>query len=441
MGRMTDENAAPGAVERLYDVLVEEEDARVCIDIPDAACSDVPANFFRITASQSLTKVADELASAKTVLLWLMGAVGAPEFWVAFLVPLRESLSMLPQMIIAGQVRRVSYRKHVWVAGAVAQAVALGALALVAAWCRGAWAGPAILGLLILFSLARGLCSIAFKDVVGKTVPKTRRGRLTGYAATLSGLLTLGVSGVLLAMSGASASPWFFPALLSIAGVLWILAAGSFASISETPGATEGGNNALSEAFKMLSILRTDASFRRFVVVRALLISTGLAAPYYVVLAREAQGAGASLGAFVLASGLAAALSSAFWGRYADRSSRAVLVMAAGGASALGLCVSLLHFAGLLTGVLVWAYPLAFFLLAVAHSGVRVGRKTYILDLAGGQKRTDYVAVSNSTIGAILLLSGALGALTPLIGPAGMLLLLSCIGAAGALLGRALPEA
>ena len=50
-------------------------------------------------------------------------------------------------------------------------------------------AGAVILGLLGCFSLARGLNSIASKDVLGKTVPKTRRGRLGGYAASASGAI------------------------------------------------------------------------------------------------------------------------------------------------------------------------------------------------------------------------------------------------------------
>ena len=45
-----------------------------------------------------------------------------------------------------------------------------------------------------------------------------------------------------------------------------------------------------------------------------------------------------------------------------------------------------------------WAAPVAYFFLAIAHSGVRIGRQTYILDMASGIRRTDYVAVSNSVI-------------------------------------------
>ena len=87
-----------------------------------------------------------------------------------------------------------------------------------------------------------------------------------------------------------------------------------------------------------------------------------------------------------------------------------------------------------------WFLPMGFFLLNVAHAGVRVGRKTYVVNLGGGNKRTDYVSISNSVIGVLLLLVGSVGALAPIITQAGVIGLLALMGLAGAVLGRTLPE-
>jgi len=427
-------------LDRLYAFLVEEEDARICKDIPEGACSEVPGNFFKITASQGLTKLADELANAKTVLPWLLSALGAPGFWIGFLVPIRESGSLLPQLAIASYVRTRRIRKSVWLLGAVLQAAALAGMAATAFMLEGSTAGVAIVLLLVFFSLARGLASVASKDVKGKTVPKTRRGRLTGLTTAIGGGLTI--------LTGAALS-WAVPedpsarltGLIILAGaILWILAAGVYATIREEPGATEGGQHALKEAIQRLAILRTDDEFRRFIIVRALLISTALAAPYYVALAREQDGGRAStLSVFILASGLASAASSFFWGRYSDRSSRAVLVAAAAFASSLGVLVFILNAMGVVAGQ-GWIAPTGFFLLSIAHGGVRIGRKTYILDMASGNRRTDYVAVGNTIIGVALLLSSLLGLLHPIVGSGGMLLILSLMGFAGVLGGKHLPE-
>ncbi len=81
---------------------------------------------------------------------------------------------------------------------------------------------------------------------------------------------------------------------------------------------------------------------------------------------------------------------------------------------------------------------MAYFILSVAHDGVRVGRKTYVVDLAGGNRRTDYVSVSNSVIGVVLLVAGLSGALSTLIEVSTIVLLLSLVGLTGAAFGTRL---
>jgi len=116
-----------------------------------------------------------------------------------------------------------------------------------------------------------------------------------------------------------------YVALLSGAALLWWLAALVYARIAEEPGETAGGGNAFVKAFESLALLGRDRPFRRFVVTRALLISSALVAPYYVSLAQRSSGGSTStLGMLILAGGLASSVSAPTWGRMADRSSRRV---------------------------------------------------------------------------------------------------------------------
>ncbi len=87
-----------------------------------------------------------------------------------------------------------------------------------------------------------------------------------------------------------------------------------------------------------------------------------------------------------------------------------------------------------------WFYPGAFFVLAVAHSGVRIGRKTYLVDMAGGNRRTDYTAVSNTVIGVLLLVTGGISAAVAMLAPAWALILLGMMGLIGAGWSWRLPE-
>ena len=87
-------NARP--LDRLYALVANEEDARACTEISDDACRVVPGNFFLTLCSLVLTKIGDLLVSPKIVLSWLLGSVGTPPFLIAWLVPIRESGSLIP---------------------------------------------------------------------------------------------------------------------------------------------------------------------------------------------------------------------------------------------------------------------------------------------------------------------------------------------------------
>ncbi|MCB2004299.1 MAG: hypothetical protein R3E92_10195 [Burkholderiaceae bacterium] len=419
-------------VESVYERLAADDEGRVCKAIPDQACREVPGNFMRMLLANAASQVADSVASAKTTLPWLLMHLGAPAWMTSLLVPIRESGSMLPQLFLGAAVRRLAVRKWIWVGCALVQAACLAALGWAALQLRGDGAGWAVLGLLVVFSLARAGCSVAYKDVQGKTIPKTRRGRLSGWIAAIAGALAMLV-GLGLGMLPDGASSHQMAALLGLGALAWALAAWLFAGIREFGGATEGGVSGSDTIVGQLALLRDDAPFRRFVLARALAMGSSLAAPFYVSLARDALGQAIMLlGIFIAIEGLAGLVSSPVWGRMADRSSRQVFATASAMAAVLSMLVAAWSWWNPQGPASAWFYPIAFFALGIAHAGVRLGRKTYLVDLAEGDRRTAYVAVSNSVIGVLLLATGALGALAATWSVAGTVMLLGLAGLAGA---------
>lgn len=428
--RVDDHMQGQEPLERLYALVANEEDARTCTDISEQACREVPGNFFKIIAANMLTKTGDLMINPKTVLAWLLGAVGAPSALVSVLVPIRESGSLIPQLVIGAWVRRHPVRKGFWVLGAVLQGLCVLAMGAATWLLEGLAAGLTIIGLLAGFSVSRGFCSVAMKDVQGKSIPKARRGRLAGIAATVSGLVTLAL-GILL-FGEDNPDMMFYALLLLGASLAWWAAAAVFATVSEFPGETAGGGDALGQAFRSLGLLVHDTPFRDFVIARALLMASALSSPFLVVLAQDQADGVALLGGFVVASSLASTLSASIWGYMADASSRQVMIRGGALAALVCLVVAALDFAGLRWEVGEWLYPIAFFVLAIAHAGVRIGRKTYLVDMAGGTKRTDYTAVSNSVIGVLLLVAGGISGAVSLAGTQWALLLFGVMGALGA---------
>ena len=105
---------------------------------------------------------------------------------------------------------------------------------------RGERAGWLIIALLTVFSLARGVASIAAKDTLGKTVSKGKRGRVNGHSATIAGLAAAAV-GLYLAFSPpATRPPWLLYAMIAAGGVSWLLAAGAFCASSSFPARPKG---------------------------------------------------------------------------------------------------------------------------------------------------------------------------------------------------------
>jgi hypothetical protein len=422
------------------ELLDPDEDARTCKEIPHQACREQPRNRLIHLISLTLTKIGDSLVDAKLTLTWLLSALGAPTFMIAWLVPLRESLSLLPQLAVGQWIREHPVRKGFWIIGSLVQAGGILAMGLVAATLDGAPAGWGILAALSIFALGRGVTSVASKDVLGKTVDKQRRGMVTGTAASISGLAAIALGGVLM-INGAPAGRWPLVVLLCVAASMWLLACAVYGTLREFPGATGGGDNGLTSALANLRLAWEDHQLRSFLIARTLLISSGLAAPFYVSLASQnGQRALGELGALVLMAGLANLVSGRLWGRLADRSSR--WTMAIGGGLCALLSTTVISVAGMRLeehqGAL-W-YAVVIFIFYLGHSAIRLGRKTYLIDMATPDNRAQLVAVSNTIIGVLLLLIGGLSSWLSVWGILPALGGLAAMCAAGALMALQLPS-
>ena len=426
---------------RLFEWLTGDEDSRMCRDIPDEACHEQPRNFLLHLAASLGNKLADELSSARLVLPWLLGVIGAPLWMVGLLVPIRESGALLPQLFVAGFIRLRPERKWVWVLGGTLQALAAALLALLALFGSGGVGGGLVLAVLVALSLARGLSSIATKDVMGKTIAKQRRGTLMGWSGSVAGGVTLAAGGVLM-LFGDRPGELALAVLLAIAALGWAVNALCASRIAETPGAVEGGENAWESIKLGMRLLRDDRAFLHFNVSRALLLASALALPYVALLGQQQSGAElGGLGLLIVVSGLAGMLASPLWGKRADASSRRV--MRDGGLGTAAGCLLGAVFAWLpgAWSETVWPYALVYALLVMIHAGVRLGRKTYLVDMVGADSRALYLALSNTLTGVLMLIvGGVIGLLAQWLGSAGVLAALALMGLGAAASAQRLPE-
>lgn len=443
--------------ERFYSRLVTR-DADAERDLPDAVRRELPRNGLRLVAANTLQSSGDQTVNASTVLPWLFHVLGVPTALVGLLVPIRESGSMLPQAFLTPLVVRVRRRKWVFVTGALVQAASVAVMATIAALGHGTAAGIGILAALVVFSLGRCLCSIASKDVQGRTIPSGERGQIIGLATSAAGLVAITLGLAIRLLGGGDLDSTELAILLVAGAVLWALSASTYSRVVEPAGegrsrrgakdhgAAAGGASEESTTWfaDAARLFRDDATFRKFVTVRGLLLVSSLSPPFIVSMSvASGTGALAGLGGFILASGVASLVGGRVFGRLADRSSRLLMAGAATAASAVAvalvLAVSIPGFDGgsaLGATVFVGAY----FLLTLLHSGVRVGRKTYVVDVAEGDLRTTYVAVGNTAMGIILLVVGGISSALAVLGVQWALVFLAVLGVIGAVSAVTMPE-
>ncbi|MGV0835237.1 MFS transporter [Mycolicibacterium thermoresistibile] len=435
--------------ERIYSALIKRRDREAERALPDTVRADVAGNGLRLVSATALQSSGDQIVNAATVLPWLLHALGAPLALIGVLVPIRESGSMLPQAFLTPLIVRARYRKWVFVTGALVQALSVAVMTATAALGSGFGAGLVIVAALTVFSLGRCLSSVASKDVLGRTVPPGQRGQINGLATFASGLVavTLGLGIRLLGGEELSASQLAW--LLAAGAVLWVVVAAVYAGIREPAGDVEPppaeeaaeNQNWFGETF---TLLRDDRLFRRFVWVRSLLLVSALSPPFVVALSVRSGVSGlAGLGGFIVASGVAALLGGVLFGRWADRSSRTLMTVGAAVASTIIVVLVLIVSLPGFPGESAWHHLLfvaTYLLITLAHTGVRVGRKTYVVDMATGDLRTTYVAVSNTAMGVILLAVGGISSALAATGLEWALLFLAAMGLVGVVASARLPE-
>lgn len=428
--------------ERIYSAVITRSD-EVDESLPEEQKEHVARNGLRLVLASTLQSSGDQAVKASTVLPWLFHALGVPPALTGLLVPIRESGSMLPQAFMTPFILRFRQRKWVFVVGALIQAAAAAVMAGTAAFGEGLAAGLVILVALTVFSLGRSLGSITSKDVQGRTVPKGERGQINGLSTTASGFIVITLGVATRYFGGDDLSAGQIAWLLGGGAVLWVAVAAVYARIREPIPDDAPAGQSENWLTAMVRLLREDRPFRNFVLVRSLLLVSALSPPFIVSMAASSgTDTLAGLGGYIIASGLAALLGGRIFGRLADRSSKGL--MTAG--SAIASVTILLLVGAVATGTLDgtgWqaaVFVAAYFILTLIHTGVRVGRKTYVVDMAEGDQRTAYVAVSNSAMGLILLIVGGVSSALAALGVTWALVFLAAMGLLGALASARLPR-
>lgn len=399
---------------------------------PDYINRGEAKNGLKHVSALTLTKTADSLIQPKLVLAWLLTSLSAPGWIIGLLVPIREAGALLPQILLARFVERASKTKYLWTIGSLGQAACAGLIGLTALTFDGVTAGLIIIALLTVFATFRAVCSVSYKDTLARTIPKQRRGSLTGLAASLAAGSVI-LFGAALSMGLIPLTSQAIAFSIMIAGLFWLSGAILFLRLQE-PDSDNDAEDDTTDLEALIAPVLEDQQLQYLIYTRALLAVTALAPPFIVMLSSQsAANTLGSLGPFVLAAALASILSGYVWGRLSDQSSRLTLAVSGSLAGAVYIAIGLAsELFGDLAGVI--GSMIAMFAAQLAYEGVRAGRKLHLTDMVGDDRRARYTAISNTLIGAALVAGGLFGVIAETVGTTAVFYLFTAAAWLGALL-------
>lgn len=266
-----------------------------------------------------------------------------------------------------------------------------------------------------MFFLLDGIASIAWLEILARTLSATTRARLIGIGQAATGIAGIGAGvlvGVILTSDRLRGTAGYSVIFL-ISGVLFALSLISFLPLKEEPEPSRERSLPWPDYFRALAdVLRKDRDFRRALVVVTLVSLGGLATPFYVIHGLTALSfPEISVGIFTsaqVAGGIGSGLLMGWLGE--RRGTRSVLrlwglLAVAAPLIALGLsCVG----SGVPGVVLMYAYAVVFILVGAQANSVMAGFVNYVLELAPAERRSMYIGCAN-TLGSVSLAAPLLG--------------------------------
>ena len=148
-------------------------------------------NFAVLMGQGVLINARYQVVSANLVLPFLYVAIGAPVFFAGLILPIAQVSNFVAQLMVAPLLKERSLRKWYIALALILMATSLAVVALAAR--NRLSVGLAAMFLLIAAALgiSRGVSSLAFQDLVGRMLPRQRRGPLLFTQSALAGLFAV----------------------------------------------------------------------------------------------------------------------------------------------------------------------------------------------------------------------------------------------------------
>lgn len=370
-------------------------------------------NFRTLLSQGTFVNISYQLASANVVLPFIYLAVGAPVLFAGLILPIVQIANLVSPLVGAPLLGVSPYRKWYLVLCFIIVAAAMSVIGLAAHSSEGmTWLVALFLIVAGVVGVSQGLSGMAFKDLVGRVVPQKRRSHLLFAQTGLAGVFTIVIA------IGSQHLVQHTDALDEHLEMLWagvvvmILSCFAAALIRETPlpGTQKEAPKNIDDTsprsapddgyIAQLKYVLQERWYRRFLVMRAFLLSIELATPFYALhAATQHADKHGSLSVFVIASSAALVLSGLVWRRISDYSVRLVFRLGATMACLAGVLAIATELVPAIRYP--WTHGAVFFLIVMARQGSSNARTLYVVNLTDDRERPYFMAISSVLIGAL----------------------------------------
>lgn len=305
---------------------------------------------------------------------------------------------VLPQLFVASRLESRTHKKPILVVAVTIRALCWGILALTTYLFATRYPGLMIFSLfslLTVFTLMAGIAVIPYYDIWGKSIPSTLRGRFFGHRQLWGGALAIGSGFIAKAVLGNESIPFpanfallFFLAFV-VLGIAYVALGSVREPIEEVHGNQIGFGSFMAKA---IGILKSDANYRKFLLVQILAGGGGLALPFYVLYAREVLAVRLGIvGIFLSAQMLGNVLSNLVWAHLSDFVGNRRVIQVSCFVALLIPAVALITPPSM---------PLMFVILFVFAgsfiAGRMIGRSNFLLDIAPPKERPAYISLNGT---------------------------------------------
>lgn len=355
-------------------------------------------NFLVMGLDLSLFMLALSFASAYGVLPLFVHHLTPSNVALGAVPAVRAIGTLLPPIFVAGLIERMRRRKPFVLGCTVFERLPYLVLAVATPYLAMThqtlllWLFFAMIG---IGTLAGGIASPAWLDLIARVLPGDWRGRFFGLSSALGTLLGLAGGAAAAELLHRFSWPTGFALCFGCAFGCLIV---SFVSLALTrervpdAGAAETPRHSAPWR-RYADVLRHDRNFDAYMIANGLVTLAGMGTAFYTVDAQRSlhlSDAAAGLYAIVLLA--ASTVGNVLWGHLGDHAGHKRVLEV--GALCTGLAAGMALASRLPQGGVI-VYGLAFALIGLGSSAIQMAALTFVLDFAGTKDRPTYIGLAS----------------------------------------------